>query len=295
MDGASTPPGTSETATQGTCAARNSADIVNFGCTALIGGAAGVLGLIQKLTQVADALRVEGGGLGQTGLEVENTAGFFEAVDGALAEEKTLCLDGECGQELGLELANGDAQEFGDFFPSISLLLGKESEGCLDDRVDLGFKRVAEAALLAHELMVEISQTISQRAVVLLESQAVLRGQNDGSECAFSHTQVVVTGCGFGLVGSDETLCHEEGDILIGLGDRNMLDVECREELGVEQVSPAGEDGSSLVHTVVLLAGYKSKQIKPQLTLQSKHQLRAPKPQRDQEGPASRHRGRSPS
>lgn len=180
-------------------------------------------------------------------------------MEGTLAEEETLCLNGECGQELGLELADSDAQEFGNFFPSISLLLGQEFNGRLNDRVDLGFKRVVEAAFLAHELMMEVSQTVSQRAVVLLEGQAMLCGQHDGGECAFSHTQVVVTGCGFGLVGSDEALCHEEGDLFIGLGDRNMLDVECREELGVEQVSPAGEDGSSLVHTVALLVGYKSK------------------------------------
>ena len=108
MDGASTPPGTSETATQGTCAACNSTDVVDLGSTALVGSATGVLGLVQELTQVVDALGVESGGLDQTGLEVENTAGFFESVQGTLAEKETFCLDGERGQKLGLELADRD-------------------------------------------------------------------------------------------------------------------------------------------------------------------------------------------
>lgn len=52
------------------------------------------------------------------------------------------------------------------------------------------------------------------------------------------------------FVRGDETLGHKESDFFGGLGDWDVLRGEVGEELSVEEVSAAREDGSSLVHAV---------------------------------------------
>lgn len=76
-------------------------------------------------------------------------------------------------------------------------------------------------------------------------------GEDHGGEGALCYAQVVVARGSIGLVGGYEALGHQEGDFVGGCGDWDVLDVESREELGVEQVAALGEDRGCLVHTVI--------------------------------------------
>lgn len=250
MDGAAAPPGARQATAQSARAASDGADVFDLGSAAVVGVAAGLLGLVEQLAQVVDALLVEGGRVGQAGFEVEHAAGLLEAVQSALAEEEPVGLHGEGGQVLGFEVGDRDVELLGDLLARVSLLLGEELHRGLDDGVDLVLQWVLQAAFLAHELLVEVSQTVAERAVVLGEGQPEVGGEDHCGERAFGHAQVVVAGGGHGLVGGDETLGHEEGDLLFGLGDGDVLDGEGGEELGVQQVSATGEDGGSLIHAI---------------------------------------------
>lgn len=135
-----------------------------------------------------------------------------------------------------------------DFLACVALFLGEEFESSLDYRVDLVLEGVAEAAFFSHELVVEVAEAVPEGAVVLGQVDAVSFGENDGGQCTFCNAEVVVAGCCLCFVGGDETLGHEESDFFGGLGDWDVLCGEVWEELGVEEVSAAREDGSSLVH-----------------------------------------------
>lgn len=248
VDGATAPSGTGQSATQGSSPTSDVADLIHLRCTAIVLGAARSLGLVQELTQVLDASFIEGARLREACLEVQDSAGLGEAVQGALTKEETLCLNGERRKVLGFEFGDSDAEKLGDLLASVSFLLRQKLQSALDDGVNLVLQGVAETALFAHQLVVEVTETEAERAVVLGEGQAVPGSQNHGGERALSDTEVVVTGSGLGLVGGDEALGHKESDFLIGLGNGNVLNGEVREELGVQEVSSAREDGGGLVH-----------------------------------------------
>lgn len=249
MDGATAPSGTSQSATQGSGPTGDVADLIHLRCTALVLGAARSLGLVQELTQILDASFIKSARLSEACLEVQDPTGLGEAVQGALTEEETFCLDREGREVLGFELGDCDTEELGDLLAGVSFLLCQKLQSALDDGVDLVLQGIAETALFAHQLVVEVTETEPEGAVVLGEGQAVAGSQDHGGKRALSDAKVVVTGSGLGLVGGDKALGHKEGDFLVCLRDGDVLNGEVGEELGIQQVSSAREDGGSLVHS----------------------------------------------
>ena len=183
-------------------------------------------------------------------------------MEGALAEEEALCLHGEGGEELLLELVDGEGEHLGNLLTSVAFFLCEEVVGSLDDGVDLVFEGVLQAAFFAHEFFLEVAQAVAKGADVFFQDDAVVLREGDGGKGALCHPEVVVLGGCYCLVGGDEALGHQEGEFDVWFGDGNMLDAELGEESGVKEVSPAGEDRSGLVHATWVRTGLLREQSK---------------------------------
>lgn len=245
--------------------ARNAANLVNLGTTALVVVPARILRLVEEGAEflvVGRRVASRGGGVVgrvlEEGHELQDAEGLAEDVQGALAQLEALGADGELGREARVEGVDGrevGVEGGGDLLAGVPLGLGQGLLGQGDELAELLLGCLLGVGVRGKVGVVEAAEGDAERGGVggQLGSLGVERGVEVGRcETALHHAQVVVDGARDELIGGDEALRDEEAQLRARLGEGHGAGGQGRAEGDEKGGAPLREDGGGLVHATTV-------------------------------------------